>query len=87
MLARLRAPTVVWSPLALERVEANAAEIAGERAATALRWVRALFKGVHQLRQYPRSGRIAPDLARPEIRQNCSIRRIGSSIGLSARTC
>jgi toxin ParE1/3/4 len=31
--------------------------------------VRALFQRVQQLRQYPQSGRIAPDLARPEIRQ------------------
>jgi plasmid stabilization system protein ParE len=60
---------VVWSPLALERVQAIAAEIVGERPDSAVRWVRAIFKRVHQLRQYPRSGRIAPDLARPEIRQ------------------
>lgn len=60
---------VVWSPLALERVQAIAEEIAGERPAVAARWVRGIFKRVHQLRQYPQSGRIAPDLARPEIRQ------------------
>ena len=60
---------VVWSPLALERVLAIAQEIAGERPSTAARWVRAVFKRVHQLRQYPQSGRVAPDLARPEIRQ------------------
>jgi len=60
---------VVWSPLALERVQAIAEEIAGERPATAVQWVRALFKRVHQLRPYPQSGRIVPDLARPEIRQ------------------
>ena len=60
---------VVWSPLALERVQAIAQEIAGERPATAERWVRAIFKRVHQLRQFPQSGRVAPDLARPEIRQ------------------
>lgn len=60
---------IVWSPLALERVQATAEEIAGERPATAMRWVRVLFKHVQQLRQYPQSGRVAPDLARPEIRQ------------------
>lgn len=60
---------VVWSLLALERVQAIAEEVAGERPATVMRWVRALFKRVHQLRQYPQSGRIAPDFARPEIRQ------------------
>ena len=60
---------VVWSPLALERVQAIAQESAGERPTTAARWVRGLFQRVHQLRLYPQSGRIAPDLARPEIRQ------------------
>ena len=60
---------VVWSPLALERVQAIAEEIAAERPATAVKWVRVLFTRVHQLRQYPQSGRVAPDLARPEIRQ------------------
>ncbi len=60
---------VVWSPLALERVHAIAQEIAGERPTTAARWVREIFARVHQLRQYPLSGRVAPDLARPEIRQ------------------
>lgn len=44
-------------------------EIAGDRPITAVRWVRAIFKRVQQLRQYPQSGRVAPDLARPEIRQ------------------
>lgn len=60
---------VVWSPLAIERVQAIAEEIARERPAVAVRWVRGIFKRVHQLRQYPQSGRITPDLARPEIRQ------------------
>ena len=60
---------VVWSPLALDRVQAIAEEIAAERPATAVKWVRVLFTRVHQLRQYPQSGRIAPDLARPEIQQ------------------
>lgn len=60
---------VVWSPLALERVQAIAQNIAADRPTAAVRWVRELFARAHQLRQYPHSGRIAPDLARPEIRQ------------------
>ena len=60
---------VVWSPLALERVHAIALEIAGERPIAAARWVRGIFSRAHQLRQYPQSGRVAPDLARTEIRQ------------------
>src|SRR3954470_20832782 len=60
---------VVWSPLALERLQAIAEEISDERPGTAIRWVRAVFNRVNQLRQYPQSGRMAPELARPEIRQ------------------
>ncbi len=53
----------------MERVQAIAREIAAERPTVAARWVRGMFKRVHQLRQYPHSGRIAPDLDRLEIRQ------------------
>lgn len=60
---------IVWSPLALEHVRHLAHEIAAERPAVAARWVRAIFARVHQLREYPESGRIAPDLERAEVRQ------------------
>ena len=60
---------IVWSPLALARVRHIAQEIAAERPAVAKRWVRTLFARVHQLRAYPQSGRIAPDLERTEVRQ------------------
>ncbi len=60
---------IVWSPLALERVRHIAQEIATERPAVAKRWVRAIFTRVHQLREYPQSGRISPDLGRAEVRQ------------------
>jgi toxin ParE1/3/4 len=60
---------VVWSPLAVERVRNIAHEIAADRPTVARRWVRGIFARVHQLRQHPLSGRIAPDLERPEVRQ------------------
>ncbi|MEO8621977.1 MAG: type II toxin-antitoxin system RelE/ParE family toxin [bacterium] len=60
---------VVWSPLAVERLRAIAQEIAADRPAVAKRWVRAIFARVHQLRKYPQSGRIAPDLEQPAVRQ------------------
>ena len=60
---------IVWSPLALERVRHLTHEIAAERPAVATRWVRAIFARVQQLREYPESGRIAPDLERAEVRQ------------------
>ena len=60
---------IVWSPLALEQVRHLAHEIAAERPAVATRWVRTIFARVQQLREYPESGRIAPDLERAEVRQ------------------
>jgi plasmid stabilization system protein ParE len=60
---------IVWSPLALERVGAIAELIAGDRPAAAERWVRQIFARVAQLRTYAESGRMVPELRRPEIRQ------------------
>ncbi|MEO7086067.1 MAG: type II toxin-antitoxin system RelE/ParE family toxin [Gemmatimonadaceae bacterium] len=60
---------IVWSPLALERVRAIAQEVASERPIVAKRWVRAIFTRAQQLREYPQSGRITPDLGRTEVRQ------------------
>ena len=60
---------VVWSPLALERVEDIARVIAADRPAAAARWVRNTFARVAQLGRYPESGRMVPELGRPEVRQ------------------
>ncbi|MDP9178315.1 MAG: type II toxin-antitoxin system RelE/ParE family toxin [Gemmatimonadota bacterium] len=60
---------IVWSRLALVRVEEIARVIAADRPAAAERWVRTVFARAAQLRTYPESGRIVPELARPELRQ------------------
>ena len=60
---------IVWSPLALDRVEAIALEIAGDRPSAADRWVRSIFARVKQLSAYPASGRMVPEFARPTLRQ------------------
>ena len=60
---------VVWSPFALQRVEEIAGTLAADRPAAAERWVRSVFTRVAQLRRYTESGRMLPELARPEIRQ------------------
>lgn len=60
---------IVWSPLAVQRVEAIALEIAGDRPAAADRWVRSIFARAKQLSAYPASGRMVPEFARPELRQ------------------
>lgn len=60
---------VVWSPLALKRVEDIARVIAADRPDAAAHWVRSVFARVAQLRQYPESGRMVPEFGRPEVRE------------------
>jgi len=60
---------IVWSPLALTRVEEIARAIASDRPGAADRWVAQRFNRVKQLQAHPESGPMVPELARPEIRQ------------------
>ena len=60
---------IIWSPLALQRIESIALEIAGDRPAAADRWVRSIFARAKQLSAYPASGRPVPEFARPDLRQ------------------
>lgn len=53
----------------MQRAEEIARSIAADRPAAADRWLVGLFKRVTQLRDYPDSGRMVPELVRPEIRQ------------------
>jgi toxin ParE1/3/4 len=61
--------TVIWSPLALERVADIATWIAQERPAAATRNVDDLFAAVDRLSQFPESGRQVPEFARPDLRE------------------
>jgi toxin ParE1/3/4 len=61
--------TVIWSPLALERVADIATWIAQERPAAAARIVEDLFAAVDRLRQFPESGRQVPEFDRPDLRE------------------
>ena len=60
---------VVWSPLAIERVIEAAEFIAGDKPAAAQRWAEATFAAVARLADFPASGRIVPELGRPEVRE------------------
>lgn len=60
---------IVWSPLALVRIEEIARVIAADRPAAAERWIRTVFARAAQLRAYPESGQMVPELVRPEVRQ------------------
>ena len=58
---------IVWSPLALERVEDIARYIAEDNLDAALRWVDGLFATVERLADFPKSGRMVPEVGSPRI--------------------
>ena len=60
---------IVWSPLALERVEDIARYIAEDNPDGALRWVDGLFGKVERLADFPKSGRMVPEVGSPRIRE------------------
>ena len=61
--------TLVWSPLAMDRVSEIAAYIAADNPSEAEAWIRKLFARVGQLERFPKSGRHPPETRRKEIRE------------------
>ena len=60
---------VVWAPIALDRVEEAARYIAQDRPQAAAKWIDGVFNSVRQLADFPESGRVVPEVGRPEIRE------------------
>lgn len=60
---------IVWSPLALERVEDIAQYIAEDKPTAAVEWVEGLFATVERLADFPESGRIVPEVGAQRIRE------------------
>lgn len=60
---------IVWSPLSLERVEDITRYIAEDNPDAALRWVDDLFASVERLADFPKSGRMVPEVGSPRIRE------------------
>lgn len=60
---------IVWSPLALERVEDIARYIAEDNHGAAMQWVEDLFSTVERLADFPKSGRMLPEVGSPNIRE------------------
>ena len=60
---------IVWSPLALERANEIADYIA-ETSVEAVRvWLMDIFAAVDRLKEFPESGRVVPEVKRPNIRE------------------
>jgi plasmid stabilization system protein ParE len=60
---------IIWSPLALERVQEIACYIARDKPSAAEKWVKDLFTLVGRVATQPRRCRIVPELNRPDIRE------------------
>lgn len=60
---------IVWSPLALERVEDIARYIAEDKPDAAVGWVGELFSTVERLADFPKSGRMVSEVRSPRIRE------------------
>jgi toxin ParE1/3/4 len=60
---------VVWSPLALERVNEIADYIAETSVEAARVWLMDIFGAVERLKEFPESGRVVPEVKRPNIRE------------------
>ena len=60
---------LVWSPLALSRVEEIVEYIGSHRPGAARDWVVGLFENVRTLAMFPKRGRVVREVGRPDIRE------------------
>ena len=60
---------IVWSPLALERVEEYGGHIAAANPAAAILWAEEVFAKVEPLADFPQLGRVVPEVGREEVRE------------------
>jgi plasmid stabilization system protein ParE len=60
---------ITWSPLAIQRVLEAAEFIARDKPGAAQSWAESTFEAVERLADLPNSGRVVPEIRRPEIRE------------------
>ena len=60
---------IIWSPLAISRVTEIAEYILMDNPVAAEKWIDEIFNRVMQLKTYPKSGRMVPELEIEEIRE------------------
>lgn len=60
---------IVWSPIALERIEDIAQYIAEDKPGAAVEWVDGIFDTVDRLADFPESGRVVPEVGGRRIRE------------------
>lgn len=60
---------ITWSPLAVERAAEIAEYISRDNPNVAKKWVDKLFSKVEQLKSFPESGRIVPEINNKDFRE------------------
>ena len=60
---------IVWSPLAVDRASEIAGYIAQDKLSAAEKWIETLFSKVEQLKTFPESGRIVPEIEDAQFRE------------------
>lgn len=60
---------IIWSPLAIRRLLEASHYIARDKAGAAAQWAESVFEAVDQLSEFPRRGRIVPEVRRSDIRE------------------
>ncbi len=61
--------TIIWSPLAIDRVSEIANYIAKDKPSAAEKWINTVFSKVEQLELSPEIGRIVPELSNSQFRE------------------
>ncbi len=60
---------IIWSPLAIERLEEIAEYIREDDPSAAKKWVISVFGRIQKLSKFPNSGRKFPEMRRENIRE------------------
>ncbi|MDO9270071.1 MAG: type II toxin-antitoxin system RelE/ParE family toxin [Methylobacter sp.] len=60
---------LIWSPLAIDRVAEISQYIAQDSLNAAQKWVDSIFQVVERLEQFPKSGRIVPEIRQDDFRE------------------
>jgi len=60
---------IIWSPLAHQRINEIADYIATDSLAAAEKWVNSIYDSVIRLKDFPKSGRLVPEVEKDDIRE------------------
>jgi toxin ParE1/3/4 len=60
---------ILWSPLAIQRVQEISDYIASDSPKAAGKWIETIFEKVNILRSNPEIGRIVPELGKSDLRE------------------